>query len=131
MIWRPAAPAAPVPAEDTVQSATYAELRRLIGAWPHAEDLARAAHAELLARRHVVDRLGFERCADAADYFGPQVAVLRAPWLDLAAEQARPRVARWQRPTSSTLYASDEDLEREAINRAAREFWSARRGAEE
>jgi hypothetical protein len=106
-----------------VETLDYAELRRLVAAWPLDADRAVAAHRELLARRRVVERLGWDHCREAAGYYGPATAVTSAPWLDLADEQARPRVVRWQRPTSSTLYASDEDLAREAIDREARAYW--------
>lgn len=121
--------AAPRSASD-VTTATYLELRAMVRAWrdgstevERAESFHRAQRAqdELVVRWGTRSRIGWRQ--SDAHIFGPLHidGVPVAPWLI-------PRPARcvsWKRPTSSTLYPSDADIQRSRLNAYARSFYAA------
>lgn len=113
----------PAPQADPLDSATYAELVAIVGAWQYDRARAEAAWLELLARRRVVERCGFDPAGVERFGNGAAPASSAPPW---EAEQPRPRVVRWQRPTGSTLYPAPEDEARQAMDAVARSIWNAR-----
>lgn len=118
------------PAGD-VTRLDYRDLRALVIGWrvapgDTAEDLARRrdlalrAHADLLVRHRVMQKHGW-RPADVTFYGPDQPALPVPPW-----EIPRPpRVASWQRPQGSTLYPSEQDIQRAALNELARAHYKA------
>lgn len=118
------------PAPDDLAGLSYRALRETVLAWsarrgdgaedlPRRRELALRAQAELLARRRVVERLGW-RDADL-DYYGPDLPVPTPPW----SYARQPRCQSWVRPQGSTLYPSETDLARRALNELAREHYKA------
>lgn len=116
-----------------VERADYLTLRALVGRWRDGRttdelarslELARRAQGELRARRATVAAAGWSP-AEAA-FYGPDPAVVPdlpppAPW-ELPRE---PRCRSWRRPTGSTHYPSEEDLNRARFNALAREHYKA------